>query len=416
MSVGIFYWLGEKIVYRITGVDTEAGEFNVDEIEAFLEKKRLDVLNVIISKPQLVFRRMEFPFRSRRKINMVMPSEMEDTFPESIDRFFFSFDFAQPEKNRTIVNVYAIPFTLLDIWNKQAKKHKAKVHFFSDTIIFHQFVKQSVEEKNYIAIYSEGEYLLLNLIENGVLTGSYSYVFTEAAKAESIALINGILEKKDFTVFICASQERENELRIKEENLRQITLPAEMERRYLFHFLSPVKKFKRTFLPLSFPSGKKIPVAFIALFAAFLIISLVSSLPYFKAVEREKEVNRIEEEMRQIFTETFPDVRNIVNPLAQTREKIMKEGAVDIKTGVSSVLKVMSEIVLLFPENNEARVDVFRVAGDTIALTGTTDSLATLEEVKESIEQSDRFTIIDIGTISFNSKNRVNFSMTLKAN
>ncbi|NLG11636.1 MAG: hypothetical protein GX554_01170, partial [Elusimicrobia bacterium] len=114
MSVGIFYWLGEKIVYRITGVDTEAGEFNVDEIEAFLEKKRLDVLNVIISKPQLVFRRMEFPFRSRRKINMVMPSEMEDTFPESIDRFFFSFDFAQPEKNRTIVNVYAIPFTLLD--------------------------------------------------------------------------------------------------------------------------------------------------------------------------------------------------------------------------------------------------------------------------------------------------------------
>jgi len=347
---------------------------------------------------------------------MVISSEIEETLPESIDKFYFSFDFFSPDKNKTIVNVYAIPSALCDFWSNLAKKYRAKLFFFADAPLFYQFLAQSIDEKNYIAIYTEGEYLLLNVIENGILTGSYSCELTQSTEAENIALIKEILEKKKFPVFICASQEIRIKIGIREENVRYISLPAGMKKKYLFHHLSSLRTFKRIFLPLKLSGGKKIPVSSIVSLFIFIIISFLLFSPYFKVIEKQKELNRIDEEMKQIFVSTFPDVQNIVNPLIQAREKFMKAGDLDIKIGVPSVLKIMAEITLLFPENIDAKIDLLRIAGDTLILSGTTDSLKTLERIKSGIEKSERFTIIDIGTISFDAKNRANFSITLKVN
>jgi len=76
----------------------------------------------------------------------------------------------------------------------------------------------------------------------------------------------------------------------------------------------------------------------------------------------------------------------------------------------------MADITLLFPENMDAKVDILRIADNTITLSGTADSLKTLEKIKDRIERSDRFTIIDIGAISFDARNRANFNITLKVN
>ena len=416
MRICTFYLLGEKVIYRITGTKIEEGELNSNEVETFLEKNRPDTLNIITSKPHLIFRRIEFPFRSRRKIHMVISSEIEETLPESIDKFYFSFDFFSPDKNKTIVNVYAIPSALYNLWSNLAKKYRAKLYFFADTLLFYRFLSQSIDEKDYIAIYTEGEYLLLNIIENGIITGSYSYELTQSAEAENIALIKEILEKKKFPVFICASQEIGPKLGVSEEKVRYISLPAGMEKKYLFHHLSSLRTFRKLFLPLKLSGGKKIPVSSIVSLFIFLIMSFLLFSPYFKVIEKQKELTRIDEEMKKIFASTFPDVQNIVNPLIQAREKIMKAANTDIKTGVSSVLKVMAEITLLFPENIDAKIDLLRITGDTITLSGTTDSLKTLERIKSGIEKSERFTITDIGTISFDAKNRANFSITLKIN
>ncbi|MCM8761753.1 MAG: hypothetical protein NC905_03395 [Candidatus Omnitrophica bacterium] len=416
MRICSFYLQGEKVIYRLTGTKVEEGDINSGEVESFLDKNRPDMLNIIISKPQIIFRRIEFPFTNRKKIHMIIPSELEETLPESIDKLDFSFDFFSLYRNKTIVNVYAIPSELCNFWSSQAKKYRAKLYFFADTLLFYQFLTQSIDKENYIAIYREGEYLLLNIIENKTLTGSYSWELTQSTEAENIALIKEILEKKNFPLFICASQEIGRELGISGEKVQYISLPTGMEKRYLFHHLSSLRVFRRPFLPLKLSSSKKISVFGIALLFGFLIISFLLFSPYLKVIDKQKKLTRIEEDMRQIFASAFPDVKNIVNPLIQAREKITKIENTDIKTGVSSVLEIMAEITLLFPENIDVKVDLLRIAGDTLTLSGTTDSLKTLEKIKSGIEKSDRFTIIDIGTISFDSKNRANFSITLKVN
>jgi len=416
MRICTFYLQDKKVIYRITGKGIEYGELNSNEIDAFLDKNHPDILNVIISKPQLIFRRIELPFRNRRKIFLVIPSEIEDTLPEGSDNFLFSFALFPSERNRTMVNVYAIPSALFSHWNNLARKYRAHLYLFSDALLFYHFLKQSTDEKNYISIYVEDNYLLLNIIEEGILAGSYSFELTPSVRSESITLIKGILGKKDFPVFICAAPEIKEELAIGEEKVRYVHLPAGMEKRYLFHHLSSVRAFRSVFRPLKLSGGRKLPVSSIVLLLVFLIFSFLSFSPYFRVVEKQKELRHIEEEMKQIFTSTFPDVQNIVNPLIQAREKMLKTGDMDIKTGVPSVLKIMADITLLFPENMDAKVDILRIADNTITLSGTADSLKTLEKIKDRIERSDRFTIIDIGTISFDARNRANFNITLKVN
>lgn len=415
MKICTFYLQQERVIYKIVGAQSETGRININEIEAFLEKQHPDVMNVIISKPYLLFRKIEVPFRNKRKIDMVIPSEIEDTLPESIDNFYFSFDIFPLERNRTVVNVYAVPSTVVSFWNNLAKKYRVKMYFFSDTLLFYHFLKQSTDEKNYIAIYTDQEYLLLNIIEEGILTGVYSYQLIEQTRGESIALIKGILEKKDFPLFICGPQGAREELAVEEAKVHHINLPADIDIGYLFHHLAYPRRYRRIFLPLKYSVRKRIPASDIGLFVSFLIISFFFVSPYFKIAEKQKEMNKIEQEMRRIFSSTFPDVHNIVNPLVQAREKILQGGDIEVK-GISSVLKIMAEITLLFPENTDAGIDIFRVAGDTITLSGNANSLKTLERIKGRIENSEKFTIIDIGTISFDEKNRVSFTMTLKVN
>ncbi|MCX8082811.1 MAG: hypothetical protein N3D17_05395 [bacterium] len=414
MKICTLYLKYEKVIYRITGTNIEEGAFNSEEVEAFLDKNRPDILNIIISKPHLIFRRVEFPFRNKRKIRMVIPSEIEETLPDNIDNFLFSLDFFPLNKNGMVVNIYGVPSVLIDFWRNIANKHRTKLYFFLDTLLLLQFLKQSTDEKNHISIYEEEEYILLNIVENGILTGSYSYHLTGAENLENTELIKEIINKKGLPLFICGPGVKTKELAISEKNIRYLDLPRDISKKYLFHYLASIKAFKRDFLSLKHSIGIKIPVSDVAIFVVFLFISFFSFSPYFKVVEKQKEIRGIEEEMKQIFVSTFPDIQNVVNPLIQAREKIMKTDITDVKKGVPSVLKVMADITTLFPDNMDAKIDIFRIAGDTITLSGTADSLKTLEKIKERIDKSEKFSVTDIGTISFDTKNRANFSITLK--
>ncbi|MDD3726164.1 MAG: hypothetical protein PHI44_03100, partial [Candidatus Ratteibacteria bacterium] len=209
-------------------------------------------------------------------------------------------------------------------------------------------------------------------------------------------------------------QNMKQELAIEKERVRYIDLPVGMNRKYLFHYLSSFKMFRMMFSSVKDTREKKFPVVTSILVLIFLIFSFISFAPYIKITERQKKLEGIDNEMKQIFLSTFPDVHNVVNPLLQAREKIQRNEGVDIKAGVPSVLKIMADITLLFPENIDARIDVFRIVGDTITISGTMDSLKTLEIVKKRIEQSERFVITGMGTISFDERNRLNFTMTLK--
>ncbi|MDD3726439.1 MAG: hypothetical protein PHI44_04520, partial [Candidatus Ratteibacteria bacterium] len=307
MKTVILYLQDKKVIYQIKGKGVEEGEFDIGEAEAFLEKNRPDILNIILAKPHLIFRRIEFPFRNKKKIQMVIPSEIEETLPESPDNFVFSFDFIHTDKNKTVVNVYAIPSTIFNFWDKEAKKYRARAFFFSDTLLFHQFLRQHTNGKKQIGIYEDSGYLVLNITEDGVLTGSYSYFIEQSTLAESMALVNEILSNKNIPVFICAEQNIKQGLSIEKERVRYIDLPVGMNRKYLFHYLSSFKMFRRMFSSVKDTREKKFPVVTSILVLIFLIFSFISFAPYIKITEKQKKLEGIDNEMKQIFLSTFPD-------------------------------------------------------------------------------------------------------------
>lgn len=414
MRIVTLYPQQDRIIYAVNGSQgKEYGTFREKEVEQFLSKNPPGILNVILAKPELLFRKLEFPFTSRRSIKLVLPQELENVLPETPENYHYCFEFSPVARGRTIVNIYAVKNTVYSLWKNLVEKYNSKVFFFSDTILLHLFLKQFTAEKNYIAIYGIRNYLLVNLVEDGLLSGSYSYDFKISEVERIKELLSEFLSRKELRVFIIAEDEVQRHLEIPTERIGE-THPLEIEKDYLFHSLLTSSPYKRPLQLKKLQHSERFPVYEAVVLMVFLGVSTFALSPYFKIPARERQIKELDKKMEETFLATCPEVRKVVNPLAQMKEKVSGKKSVSaIIAGYPSVLKIMAEITTLFPENADASVDQFIVAGNTLTLIGSTNSLKSLESIKEKIEGSGNFSIVDMGTISYDAKNRVNFNITL---
>ena len=118
--------------------------------------------------------------------------------------------------------------------------------------------------------------------------------------------------------------------------------------------------------------------------------------------------------MKERFHQACPEVTRIVDPLVQIKEKIMeKTTKLNVVSNYPPILKVMADVTTLFPDNLNVEIEHFSVAANALNLFGRVDSLKSLEKVKSNAIDSEKFTNVVIGAISFDDKNRVTFNMTL---
>jgi len=415
MRTVIFYIQQDRIIYKVNGKPGEKqGVLQKQEIEQFLSENPPDVLNVILPKPDLIFRKIEFPFANTRNIKLILPQELENILPETPENYYYSFEFYHVGKCKTTVNVYAVKNSIYNFWKHLAKKHNSRIVFFSDTVLFHLFVKQHATEEKHIGIYGIQGYILINLTEEGIQAGSYSYDFKISETGRIKELISDVLSRKNMRVFVFAEEEIRKEINVPIEKIDEIKFLPQIEKPFLFHNLLTLRPYKK---PLQFKKlyhSKKIPVYNVILLSLLLIVSVLSSSPYFRVPAKQKQINDLTEKMNGIFMTTCPEVTRIVNPVVQIKEKIMEQkSAMDVISGYPSILKIMAAITSFFPENINAAIDQFNIAGETLTISGSTDSLKSMETIKEKIDGSKNFTIINMGTISFDARNRVNFNITL---
>lgn len=415
MKTVTFYLQQEGIIYTVNGtLGKKQGVLSEKEVEQFLSDNPPGVLNVVLPKPELTFRKLEFPFANRRNIKLVMPQELENILPETPENYHYYFEFNPAGKGKTAVNVYAVKNTVCSFWKNLVKKYNSKVFFFSDTVLFHLFLKQHTAEKNHIGIYGIRNYLLINMTEDGTLSGSYSYDFKTSEAGRIKELLSDVLSRKELRVFVFAEEGVKKEIEVPAERLQEIRSLPQIEKRFLFHNLLTVNPYKKPLQLKKLHHGKKFPVYDIVLLSVFLIVSVLSLSPYFRMPAKQRRINELSRKMDETFLAACPEVTRIVNPLVQIKEKIMERKSIrDVISGYPSVLKIMADITALFPENTTASIDQFTVAGNTLIVSGSTGSLKSLETIKEKIEGSKNFTIVNMGTISFDAKDRVNFNITL---
>jgi hypothetical protein len=416
MKTVTFYLQQDRVVYLLDGAQSrKQGVLQIKEAEVFLSENSPDILNVILPKPDIFFRKIEFPFTNRKNIKLVLPQEMENVLPEKPESYYYFFEFSYAVKGKTTVNVYAVREADHDFWKNLAQKYNSKLFFYFDTLLFHLFLRQQTAEKNYIGIYGIHDYLLINLTKDSINAGSYSSYFKGSEAVVIKELISDVLVRNDLQIFVFAEESIREKIDAPAEKIRDIKFLPDVEKPFLFHNLLDTKIYRKPLQLRKLTSHKKAPVYNIILLSVFLVFSILLWSPYFHIPAKKRQFNEISDRMNKTFLSVCPEVKKIVDPLVQMKEKMMGQKSVgDIMSNYPSVLKMMAEVTAFFPEDVNASIDYFSVAGDTVTISGNTDSLQTLEIVKGKIEGSENFVVTNMGTVSFDAKNRVNFDITFR--
>ncbi|MCJ7615376.1 MAG: pilus assembly protein PilM [Desulfobacterales bacterium] len=132
----------------------------------------------------------------------------------------------------------------------------------------------------------------------------------------------------------------------------------------------------------------------------------------------EKKLSTIEQKITDLFKTTFPDVKNIVDPLHQMRVGIEKAHKSSLSQGETHrdirAIDILNEISRLVPEEIDVEVTKFVFGAENVMLTGNTDTFNSVNIIKSKLEQVEFFKQVVISSADVDkSENRVRFKLQI---
>jgi len=131
-----------------------------------------------------------------------------------------------------------------------------------------------------------------------------------------------------------------------------------------------------------------------------LVFCLFVGNLFTKLYLKERRYTRIKTDIRQIFTETFPDVKNIVNELQQMKKNILEEKDKNISIkGLHrnvSFLDILRELSVRIPAGKDIKIIKTRMNDESISIVGEANSFDTVDKMQASLKQSRLLKGIDI--------------------
>jgi Tfp pilus assembly PilM family ATPase len=149
--------------------------------------------------------------------------------------------------------------------------------------------------------------------------------------------------------------------------------------------------------------------------AILLLVSVDLGIDYFSL---RKQYRTLDQQITEIFKQTLPGVKRIVDPVAQMGAEInaLKKTASSmpgIGTG-TSVLDLLREFSVRVPESADVNVARIVVDPDAVQIKGDTDTFNTVDTIKKGLEPSSYFSDVTISSANLDrSGNRVQFEMKL---
>ena len=106
----------------------------------------------------------------------------------------------------------------------------------------------------------------------------------------------------------------------------------------------------------------------------------------------KKRTADLDSRIKTIFSQTFPEITNIVDPIHQMNTKINElKNSSGADPGInmdSSVLEILNDISERVPRELEVQVDRMVVDQDGVQIRGTTDTFNTVDSIKKGLESS----------------------------
>jgi len=153
---------------------------------------------------------------------------------------------------------------------------------------------------------------------------------------------------------------------------------------------------------------------FMVLILAFLALHL--GIDYYFM---EKRYRNLDQEIKGVFKQTFPDVKRIVDPLAQMKVKVNQvKGQAGTYPGIDggrNVLDLLKDISKRIPKSVDIRITRMIIDPEMVRMSGRTSTFNAVENIKNSLKSSAFFDQVTISSANLDRKGKkVQFEIKLK--
>ena len=136
-------------------------------------------------------------------------------------------------------------------------------------------------------------------------------------------------------------------------------------------------------------------------------------------VDLKKRTADLDSRVKGIFSQTFPEVKNIVEPMHQMKTKIedlkKSSGAAPGMNANMKVLDLLADISERVAKDLKIKVERMVVDQDGIQIKGTTDTFNTVDSIKKGLEESTLYRDVVIASANLDRKgNEVRFEIKMQ--
>jgi Tfp pilus assembly protein PilN len=130
----------------------------------------------------------------------------------------------------------------------------------------------------------------------------------------------------------------------------------------------------------------------------------------------EKRFNALNREIESVFSQTFPEVKRIADPLQQMNVKVEQArkdqlGAVGPSSRLKSI-DLLQRISAQIPDSIDVELTRLIISAENVQFTGTTATFNTVNDIKRYLEQLEFFQSVEISSANLDrTGNRVQFKI-----
>lgn len=414
---------------------------------------KIDISNsvCIASFPidQISFRNIQIPFKEQKKIKQVLPFEIETALPFPINDLVIDFTSIKPPADNNQTDILAVAI------------EKSKLQSYLDELASFNIDPQIVMPNGYpLALYLatfENTYKNIMFIDIGVSkAAAFIIVSGQICLARSFSTNKSNNLHTNINWTLCAFEEIcpldshpeiifiagyiENDDSFDQDVTQTLGIPvkrvnianditqlhgnlSEQMDNALALALIEIEKIKGinfridSFAPVTRWAAHKKSLIKTGIFAGLILILVFCNM-LFDSYVLEKKVNAVDKQIIEIFKETFPDVKRIVDPFQQMKIKIQQEQKISVFYGNTQEhifnIDMLNDISKFIPKTIDVDLTRLTIGEENILIAGSTDTFNSVDDIKNGLEQSEFFKQVTINSADIEkANNRVRFNIKL---
>lgn len=410
---------------------------------------------------EISYRNIQVPFKGQKKIKKILPYELEPTFPFPTDDLIIDF----------------IPVKLPDHINDNnlitAAVEKSKLQSFLDTLATFNIAPETVtvggyptalclthildNRKNWLVVDIDSNKGAIFFILSGTVCLIRSFLIRSDARSYKIKSLcstirqtHAALEKmiglefdpdglfitgcgiddlgfeQDMAQALGLPVERIDLLRdtdlLKHQDPPESWVPFLMDNALSLALMEVEGANGLNFRKGPFASKKFWEENKKGLIQTGVFFALVVALAFFNVFIDSyfmgKRLARLDNQITDIFTSTFPDVKKIIDPVQQMRIKIQAARKKMLFPGETEksirTIDILNNISNRIPRETDVTLTRMVIGSENVVISGDTDTFNSVDNIKSRLEQVDSFKKIIISSANINkSDNRVRFNLKI---